>query len=873
LHQEKLEMPAGVKFTLDTHQHVKKLVNVPWPASADKWPLRTKTERPETKVGSCAQVLLNRGDVLPALVHGGKYNSSTTVNDAVDGGVMPPHDPEWDVTATTMFLMTVNFLSFLFGRARYTVGGKTIRKRKQAKMLRPVSGWLQFAEYQEAKPLTKPDPSPPGWTEGDEGCPDEDRPMYKPRAGCGEGPSKEARRKMGYATGRAELPATITFRDLLWNLFSAFFISTILQRIIDCTNAKATEKVIRVPKTNGKTGHDIRLPRNAHDHPELPRKPRCARWKTLTMGTFLVFLGVSIRLGLLNPKRSSWVWNTDDSGIHDPVIAGAMFANTYQDVLSHLSFEKPGSTAYPNDPLRKIRWLMDQMNGRLQSMHDPTQVVVVDESMIKCFSRMCGFTQVMERKPIKNGIKVFSLCLSDNYLYKFVPYAGSRWGGGAGYVSRLIEEQLLDVFFDNKNHILVCDAYFSSTRMFKRLAKRGIRALGMFNGAKPEKATADSWPHRDRKGNDFRINGRGWSKVSYQHLGAGISMMAMTWRDNKFVKMLSTVFLKKERSNVKRWVADERGRIDVECRYSLLMYQALMGAVDGFDRLISMFNVNLGTCALRFQRLIFFWMLSAVMVNIYVLFKTTNMAEELMRKANNGTMGFVHFFQRELAAAVINKGQELEATEEEAELLAEAKVEAGVKARAEMGLAIPVVQISLLDNDEEGGGEEKAEGGSGKKRKKKKKKKHSPAAAAAAAATAAKENNGTAPRPRRTSTPGAALKRGRGARTPGSGRSTGGKQGRGEGEGITPAKLRQLKSLQAKFAGDIFAEKKTGNGRGERPSCSLAHCCVVATYSPAHSLAHSPNHLLSHSGKHKESKEKGATACALHKVQTREYHP
>ena len=396
-------------------------------------------------------------------------------------------------------------------------------------------------------------------------------------------------------------------------------------------------------------------------------------------------LGVLIRMGELGAPVTALYWSRDDMGHRDPMIVEAMTQDQFRDAWAMLSFREPGSTEFDGNPWAKIWWVVQEVNSAFQAGYIPTQDVVVDEMMVSCHSRQGRATQQrMDRKPnFKCGFKFWGLALSNRYLYKFVPYIAERVGGAAfdsakGYVRTLIEDWLLTPDFDNKNHVLVCDAYFTTIPGFKALCQRGIWAVGMFNGQRAKNGGADSWPHREYKktGLDARLFGRGWYRTSYQRLGAGAALLAMTWRDNKFVKIISTTFHEKVETTVKRWIGAARGRVEVPTRALLKAYQGKMGKVDGFDRLLALLNIGLPRCQLRYHRRIFEFLLAAIVANVIIVFAETKMGRWWMKKKKKTSKGPVRCTQSQLASTLIKAGKEWDRKEAMKQMEEEARLQA-----------------------------------------------------------------------------------------------------------------------------------------------------------------------------------------------------
>ena len=128
---------------------------------------------------------------------------------------------------------------------------------------------------------------------------------------------------------------------------------------------------------------------------------------------------------------------------------------------------------------------------------------------------------------------------------------------GKDYIYRLIYDKLLrGSEWDFKNVCMYCDAYFTSIKLFRDLwNKRGIAAVGPINASKPNKgAGPNSWPLQKFKKTDARYLARGWQRTAFQKLDRNGVMQAITWLDNKFVKLLSTMHTTNGKESVLRFV-------------------------------------------------------------------------------------------------------------------------------------------------------------------------------------------------------------------------------------------------------------------------------------------------------------------------------
>ena len=128
-------------------------------------------------------------------------------------------------------------------------------------------------------------------------------------------------------------------------------------------------------------------------------------------------------------------------------------------------------------------------------------------------------------------------------------------------------------------------------------------------------------PHQKFKSGDTEYLARGWDRVAYSKLDNGGWLQATVWRDNKFVKMLNTVYVVSGVRTVQRWVKTASSYLTISARLVLKKYQKHMGHVDRVDKNVALAAIRLHRCKLRYHRQLFFWLLAAVAFNnVLVLF-------------------------------------------------------------------------------------------------------------------------------------------------------------------------------------------------------------------------------------------------------------
>lgn len=133
--------------------------------------------------------------------------------------------------------------------------------------------------------------------------------------------------------------------------------------------------------------------------PNSFKESRIKGWRHLCAGELLVWMGVNIKMGTLGRARAAHYWSKVD-GFGDATISSSMKKNRYAEIAANLSFAPRGTT----NSWDKIGWLDAMLRQKCREACGITRECAVDESMIKCLSKMCPWIQYMPKKPIKWGI-------------------------------------------------------------------------------------------------------------------------------------------------------------------------------------------------------------------------------------------------------------------------------------------------------------------------------------------------------------------------------------------------------------------------------------------------------------------------------------
>ena len=203
----------------------------------------------------------------------------------------------------------------------------------------------------------------------------------------------------------------------------------------------------------------------------------------------------------------------------------------------------PRIASAKQDKLAKGRPLIAVLVPKFLNLYNPSQNLSPDESMLKFKGRL-SFVQYMPRKPIKRGMKAFSLNESKTgYTCAWKLYTGADdtktvydadvrvdptssdcHPPGLTVAGKVIIDLVNGL--ENKGHIIYCDNYFTSPALVAKLYKLGFGCCGTARyNTQGIPHAANPKRHNMRKGDDPKFVVKG-------------GQMCIVWQDKKSVTLL-----------------------------------------------------------------------------------------------------------------------------------------------------------------------------------------------------------------------------------------------------------------------------------------------------------------------------------------------
>lgn len=367
---------------------------------------------------------------------------------------------------------------------------------------------------------------------------------------------------------------------------------------------------------------------------QMKTKARGKNWVPVTVNEMKQFLGLLLLMGILRKPDMQMYWSQHPL-FATPLFPGVMSRDRFLLILKFWHFNDnanmPQANAPNSDRLYKIRPLVDELFEKFQTVYTPDVKLSLDEELMLWKGRLI-FKQYLPLKRARFGIKIFCLCESSGYTYRFRIYTGkedqnpdiARHVPDDAHDMTVTESIVLDLMLPllNKGYHLYTDNYYSSVRLFRYLDQHETGCCGTVR--------SNRVPHVVKNKNLARGESAAYRN---EHL------LLHKFRDKKDVYVLSNLH---DESTVRKRC---RGRTEtyIEKPVSVNDYNQHMGGVDKVDQLIQPYDAT--RRSMKWYRKLAVHLIQVAMLNACIL-----------QQKNGGQLNFLKF-QTEVLASLIFSGE------------------------------------------------------------------------------------------------------------------------------------------------------------------------------------------------------------------------
>ena len=287
--------------------------------------------------------------------------------------------------------------------------------------------------------------------------------------------------------------------------------------------------------------------------------------------------------------------------------------------------------------LVKVQAFFDAFIQACKTFYLAAQCIALDEA-IKAFRGRCLFKQYIKSKPVKWGIKIFCVCCSITcYLLNAEFFLGKMSDNEEKkaedskthtMIMRLLKP------FRGRNHILHCDNWFTSVKLFQALKEWGIFGCGTIRTNRKDLCDAVKM----KKGEESELK-KTPGIIRYASIGI---LCLLSWFDKRAVHILTNAYMPSGDLVVGHWykalpgdAEAVRGKVkkSISIPPAVKFYRAFMGGVDLFDQYRAYYKLQLRS--FKYWHVMFFCILEAALVNAWVVYSQTRKMAQLPLEYNH----------------------------------------------------------------------------------------------------------------------------------------------------------------------------------------------------------------------------------------------
>ena len=331
----------------------------------------------------------------------------------------------------------------------------------------------------------------------------------------------------------------------------------------------------------------------------------------------MVFIGIVLYMGVCVYPSIEDYWGMNTRCMQ---VADFMSSKRFRLIRSLVHFNNNDNIAGVTDRFFKVRPLIASITRQfLQVKATPTQSI--DEVMVSYKGTRAGnLRQYIQTKPDKWGMKLFCRASVDGFIHDILMYQGETTF--TSHHTQLSPEEsemlvssktvvvLAKTLENPKDTAIYADNFFTSIGLVEYLKQKvGCRYVGTARQNRIGHAPLISSKEMDKK-----THPRG----DYNYCSSN-GILALRWKDNKNVTVLSSDAGVEPVQKVKRYDRTSKKKVDVKCPNVIREYNGKMGGIDKSDMLTHLYKTPMR--ARRWYLRIFGYTLDLCVCNAWILYK------------------------------------------------------------------------------------------------------------------------------------------------------------------------------------------------------------------------------------------------------------
>ncbi|KAI3366108.1 hypothetical protein L3Q82_009927 [Scortum barcoo] len=338
---------------------------------------------------------------------------------------------------------------------------------------------------------------------------------------------------------------------------------------------------------------------------------------TTTEEEIMDFVAIMMYMGItqLPSVEDYWAMET-----RVPQVANLMSSKRFRLLKRLVHFSDNTNLPGTTDRFFKIRPLFTFLNTAFRS-EPQTPKQSVDEVMVAYKGKTAGnLRQYIKNKPDKWGFKLFARASEDGFIHDIVLYQGKTTleahdipvtpeQEAMGATSQIVSI-LASTMSSSTTTAIFADNFFSSLEIVRYLKDRNCRYTGTARDNRIGKPPLRSIKEMEKKAVPC-------GTCSYVLSDDGI--LAVRWKDNKVVTLLSTDMGVQPMSSVSRYCSDTKRKEDVTCPALIKSYNANIGGIDKSDMLVHLYRTPMKSK--RWYMRLFAYAVDVSITNAWVMYR------------------------------------------------------------------------------------------------------------------------------------------------------------------------------------------------------------------------------------------------------------